>query len=171
MTLLIEDLLQTLEKQNALYDQVLALMEQERAALVSHQPQDVLLLVRRKETLLLKIRTLDESRQIIRARLARDWNIPAAEINLSRIESLCEDAALRQRISDLRYQMTESLGHIRAACEENARLCRQGLQTIHTILQDVCAGPQQHAGPGAQSYGRGRYPAAGPRNNTMHWTT
>ena len=138
MPSLTEDLLLTLEKQTVLYDQVLGLMDQERTALLSRKPQDVLELVRQKETILLKIRTLDESRQLICQRLAKLWAVSASQITLSLVESHSDDV-LASQVADVRYRMTECLERLRQANEVNANLCYQGIETIESIMQSAFA--------------------------------
>ena len=171
MLSLTEDLLLTLEKQTALYDQVLSLMEQERAALLSRKPQDVLDLVRQKETLLLKIRTLDESRQIICQRLAKLWSLTASQITLREVETRC-DTALASQVSAVRYRMTECMDRLRKANDTNTHLCRQGIETIELIMQAAAVSTDDNAPSSAPSsaYGRGRrYPLSG-HNNSNPWT-
>ena len=75
METLIGELIDTLAEQEALYDRLLALVEDEQQALKSETPDEVLGLVRRKETLVLEIRTLEESRRLICGRLVRKTNL------------------------------------------------------------------------------------------------
>jgi len=171
MLSLIEDLLLTLEKQTALYDQVLGFMEQERAALLSQKPQDVLDLVRQKETLLLKIRTLDESRQIICQRLAKSWSITASQVTLREVATRC-NTALASHVSAMRYRMTECVDRLRKANDTNTRLCHQGIETIDLIMQAaaISTGNNDPSSAASSAYGRGRrYPADG-HNNSNPWT-
>jgi flagellar biosynthesis/type III secretory pathway chaperone len=171
MPSLTEDLLLTLEKQTALYDQVLALMDQERTALLSRKPQDVLDLVRHKETILLKIRTLDESRQLVCLRLAKLWALPVAQITLSVVESR-SDEVLASQVSAVRYRMMECLERLRAANEINATLCRRGIETIELIMQTAFAATPTESLPTAvapATYGRSGRLNGGGTYNSKQW--
>lgn len=131
----VEDLASVLSAQLDLYDQLAVLSETERAALVSHEPEVVFDLVRRKETLLLRLRTLEESRELSCLRLARDWNLKAGELTVSEIQRRCPDAAVATQLGELRDALRKTLSRIQKQNARNSVLCHQGMDLIGDLLQ------------------------------------
>jgi len=132
---LFEDLASVLSAQLDLYGQLAVLSETERAALVSHEPEGVFDLVRRKETLLLRLRTLDESRELSCLRLARHWNLKAGELTVSEIQRRCPDAAMAAQLGELRDALRKILTRIQEQNARNSVICRQGMDLIGELLQ------------------------------------
>ena len=169
MNPLLEDLMEVLRGEVALYDGILALLAEEGQALLSRSPQTVLDLVRRKETLVLKIRTLEESRHLISQRLAKAWGTPAATLTLSEIAARSEPVS-GAKLLEIRARMRSCVERLRVANERNSDLCRNGMETVRSIMEAV-AGELNR--PGRQAYGpRGGAGLRSPEPaSTMHWTT
>jgi flagellar biosynthesis/type III secretory pathway chaperone len=158
MEVIARDLVQVLVAQHALYDQLIGLLEIEQGALLSRQPGEALDVVRRKETLLLKIRTLDESRQIICQRLARRLGLPATELTITEIRSRL-DPAQAESLADIQRQLRDTMERLKAMNERTNRLCSQGMDVVRDILRAV----SRQENPG-DAYGpRAGVPA--PRHN------
>ncbi|MFP4381235.1 MAG: flagellar export chaperone FlgN [Candidatus Sumerlaeia bacterium] len=166
MQAIVEDLIQILIRQNVLYEQVLELLEEEHSTLVSSKPQSVLELVRRKETTLLKIRTLDESRQLISLRLSRRMGIPQAELNLTALAELLESEQAN-RLRDVQTALQNCMGKLQILNQKTSQLCRQGIEVVHEVLQNV-AREERQACQG-DSYDRsGSNGYASPKNGNGH---
>ncbi len=154
-----EDLASVLSAQLDLYSQLAALSDAEREALVSREPEKVFDLVRRKETLLLRLRTVEESRELSSLRLARQWGLKAGDLTLSEIQHRCPDAALAARLGELRESMRAVVKRIQEQNARNSGLCRQGMDLIGEVLQASGrpVGGERNAG----GYGRGGRAGAG----------
>jgi flagellar biosynthesis/type III secretory pathway chaperone len=174
MHALLNDLLDLLTRQVTLYDAILAILAQECEALVSRCPQVVLDLARQKETLILKIRTLEESRLLVCQRLAKIWGMPASALTLAEIAAH-SDAETGAKLLQIRSRMRECMDALHRANEQSASLCRQGMETVRTIVEAVAG---EISRPGRQAYGPKAYgPKAGTASrssepaSTKHWST
>ena len=150
MKALIEELVTVLSGQLDLYGQIRDLLGEERDALVSGRPDTVLDVVRRKETLLLKIRTLDESRQLICLRLAKRWGMPAPSLGIGEVAQHAE-AGHAARLEDLRSRLRECLEDIRGLDEKNAAICRNGADMVRQVMDAMAQSVAQENSGG---YGR-----------------
>jgi flagellar biosynthesis/type III secretory pathway chaperone len=168
MKTLTDELTAILRGQLELYERVLGLVEQERTALSGKPPEIVLDLVRRKETLLLQIKTLEESRRLACARLAKLWGAPVAALTVREIARRAQGSAALA-LEDLRERLSDCVERLRKANDLNARLCRNGIDVVQRVLQSVA---RTHAHSDAADYaalgaanGRKR-PVAGMLNVT-----
>ncbi len=131
----IQDLTEVLKAQLDLYRQVNGMLEEEHAALMSHQPEDVLDIVHRKETLLLRIRTLEETRQIITSRLGKAWNVNPEKLRLSEIAERIEDQNAKNALSWVRDGLKDVMQSIGDQHKRNAAVCQSGMQLISDIVE------------------------------------
>ena len=158
MNELIEELSSILTQELMLYEQVREMLGAEREALVSGRPETVLEIVRRKETLLLKIRTLDESRRLICLRLAKAWRVPVSEVDLREAERRAEPKTAL-RLSDLRRRLTECLDKLRQQNDMNALICRNGTELIRQVVESVTQSVAEEK-PGYGGVAPGKAPVA-----------
>lgn len=136
MKTLVEELVTVLSRQLDLYSRIRDLLEEEREALISKKPAEVLDLAHRKETLLLQIRVLDESRELISLRLAKKWGLKPGDVNISEIEKRC-GAGADPRLGGLRDELRRCVEEIREGNAVNSRLCRNGIEIIERILESA----------------------------------
>lgn len=129
------DLIKVLEAQLDLYRRVKDLLERESAALMSGRPDDVLELVHQKETLLLRIRTLEETRQIITARLAAERQVDPEKLKLSEIIANMTSGEQRARMSGARVGLKALMREIGEVHKRNAAVCHSGMQLISDIVE------------------------------------
>lgn len=129
------DLTEVLEAQLELYRRVKDLLDRESAALMSRRPDDVLELVHQKETLLLRIRTLEETRQIITARLAAERQIDPEKLKLSEIIENMTSGEQRARMSGVREGLKAIMRDIGEVHKRNATVCHSGMQLISDIVE------------------------------------
>ena len=133
MNAFLDDLIVVLGHEYELYGLVLQLLEAEETALLSREPDKALDLARRKETVLLRLQGLEESRQIVTVRLARLWGVRAADLPLREVARRAEEPE-RSRLEGLREALRGRLDAIRGAGERNNRLCSNGLDIIGRLF-------------------------------------
>ncbi len=144
-------LIQVLEQQLVLYGRVRDLLTHEREALISGRPDIVFDLVRRKETILMEIRTIDESRRLICMRIGKQIGANGGgSLTLSDIIDAIEDETCATRLIALRRSLRDELESLRLLNSKTATVCDQGLETIHQIAESVA---QHGDSPDTQSYG------------------
>lgn len=152
METLADELIAILDREADLYGQVLDLAREEQQALLSGPPDAVLGVVRRKDTLLLKIRTVDESRDLICTRLARRWGLSRKTLVLSEILEHC-DAAAAERIAAVRDRLRDCVDRLGQTGRMNAVLCHSGIEAIRRVMEDLSVEPDE-ASPGGAMYER-----------------
>lgn len=156
MASFIEELVFVLSEQLDLHDKILALTEEERAALISKRPDQVLGLVRRKETLVLQSKTLEESRRLLCMRISRDLGLSTMTPTLREIRECVADSALAAKIEALRSRMLACMASLQEANSRNVRICENGMDIIRGIVQSAA---DASADDGATGYN----PRAGAR--------
>ncbi len=149
MKALVEELIAVLSRQLGLYSGIRDLLEQEREALLSKKPSEVLDLAHRKETLLLQIRVLEESRELICLRLAKRLKLNPKTINISEIEKCCGDR-IDPRLGRVREELRRCVGEIQEGNAVNSRLCQNGIDLIERIIRMAA---EESAGGDAKTYG------------------
>jgi len=162
MQALLAELASVLDKQADLFGVMRSLLEEEHAALRSRKPEEVLAFVRRKETILLQIRTLEESRRLICARLADRWHTPASSLTLGKILR-CADAESAHRLSQVQARLGACVKDLQESNTRNARVCQSGILAVQRIMQSVseantesAAGCRNPANPGKGKAGVSR---------------
>jgi flagellar biosynthesis/type III secretory pathway chaperone len=165
METVLAELLDILSRQHRIYLDILTLTEEEHAALARRRPDSILETTRRKETMALQIKTLEESRRAIYRRLGRQWGIPTEELRLQDAIARCT-GDLSVRLSEIRDALRDVTVKLTEYSARNMRLCQGGIETIHTILQSAV---RDVAKSGNNSYGPARNSTVRPC--IMHWRT
>lgn len=137
MKSLFAELAAVLNAQAALYEQVLALSNEEREALSGHRPDRVIDIVRRKETFLLQVKTLDESRRLLCSRIAADWKLPASTLTVREIIDRISGTAEATALADAREHLLTCVASLREVNDANARVCQSGIEVVRRIVQGV----------------------------------
>ena len=163
-----DELLAVLTREIDLYSQVLNLVEEERQALTLGSPDRVLDVVRRKDTLLLQIRTVDESRDLICTRLARQWGIARKALTLSEIVERC-DGPTATRMSDARKRLRDCVDSLGKAGRSNAALCHSGIETIRRVIEGLASSSE--TSDKTSPYSRTGSPQAAKRQSTLNLRT
>lgn len=129
---LLHDLVALLSQEAAEYRQLLTLLEDEERALLAGESGRVVELTKRKETLALEIKVLEEARATLMGRLAAELTVPVESVTLTGLLDLAPAdevpslRELRDELSDLTRRLFEtnrrngfllerSLAHVRGA--------------------------------------------------------
>ncbi len=88
MMLLLEDLAQVLEQETEKYEALLRLLCQERGLIVKGDLATLTELMKRKETLALELKIIQEARGALMNRASAMYDIPLAELTLFRLADL-----------------------------------------------------------------------------------
>lgn len=154
MQALLAELASVLAKQADLFGIMQSLLEEERVALRSRKPEDVLGFVRRKETLLLQVLTLEESRRLICARLADGWHTPVSSLTLGEI-SRRADAESAHRLGQVQARFGACVRDLQESNSRNARACQSGILAVQRIMQSVSEACTETAAGGRYPVSRG----------------
>ena len=129
---LLHDLVALLSQEAAEYRQLLTLLEDEERALLAGESGRVAELTKRKETLALELKVLEEARATLMSRLAAELAVPVESVTLTGLLDLAPASVvpslreLRDELSDLTRRLFEtnrrngfllerSLAHVRGA--------------------------------------------------------
>lgn len=139
----VEDLLALLEQEAATYGRLLEILREEEAAVLAGRHSGVAACTARKETLLLELRVIAESRGVLLTRLAEAFDVPVSALTLSRLTELV-DAREAARLRAVRSSLAETLSQIAHATHGLGLLLERSLFRIREILRILkeSLGPQ-----------------------------
>lgn len=134
----IDELVLILSHQLTMYRQLCTLLEEESEALVARRPEQVLEVTRRTEMLVLRLRTMDESRQFLCARMAKLIGVKAGGMTVSLLLRH-PVGAQNKPLRKVRDSLRECMGNIQRLSAKNSRLCKSGLDLIARIMESAGA--------------------------------
>lgn len=151
-----ESLIDLLEQEQAIYEELARLLEDEREALVKVAADRLGEIVARKETLALRIKALDESRKLLACRMGKACGYANEQVTVS---ALCEKAP--PEVSGRLRKVAHSLRHVVEHCRElnqyNDRATRRGLDVISGVVKHLI----DQADPAGKLYQKSKRPAYG----------
>ncbi|MFQ5828073.1 MAG: flagellar protein FlgN [Candidatus Methylomirabilia bacterium] len=130
------DFLALLAQEAATYRRLLDTLRDEEAALLAGRSADVAACTSRKETLLLELRVLSESRGVLLSRLAELYDVPTSALTLSRLTDLVDQPEADQ-LREVRTTLTETLSQMAQASYRVGLLLERSLFRIRETLRLV----------------------------------
>ncbi len=153
---LFHDLVALLAQEAAEYRQLLALLEDEERALRSGDSGRVAELTKRKETLALELKVLEEARATLMERLSARLAMPVESVTLTRLLDIVP-AALAPSLSELRDELTDLTGRLFEANRRNGFLLERSLAHVRgalSLLTSLVTHPATYE-PNGQLFGSG----------------
>jgi flagellar biosynthesis/type III secretory pathway chaperone len=137
-----EALIDLLEQEEAIYREMLALLDEEREAMLRMRVDQVMRLTSRKETLALRVKALDESRKMLARRLAAGLGTPPDQVTVTR---LCEQApfGVAKRLAAAGDRLRQVVAACKTKNEANGRTAACGMNVIAGAMDHLIA----HADP------------------------
>lgn len=102
----ITEMADILSRNIELYDQMADHLEKERRDFVSHSIENLNENLKQKEVIVLKLRTLEETRQRVTSAIAKSGQIDKKDFTLSKLIDLAADP-LKERLTILRQKLKE----------------------------------------------------------------
>ncbi|MFQ5946084.1 MAG: flagellar protein FlgN [Anaerolineae bacterium] len=136
MTGRVGDFLALLTQEAATYGRLLDTLKDEERALLAGRSTDMAASTNRKETLLLELRVLSESRSVLLSRLAEFYDVPAPALTLSRLADLV-DPPESEWLREVRTTLTETLSEIAQTSYRVGLLLDRSLFRIRETLRLV----------------------------------
>ena len=132
----LEALIDLLGQERLIYDEMAELLDQEREAMLAMAMDRLGEVVARKETLVLRIKALDESRKVLARRLGTAFSLPPTRLALA---ELCHHAPppYDEELDRAGRDLRTSLEHCQSKNEFNARAARRGLELINTAIHHM----------------------------------
>lgn len=154
-----ESLIELLHEELSIYAELAGLLEAERAAMHAMALDALTRATAAKDTLLLRIKALDESRKLLAQRLASELGLPRDEVTLTRLAQVApapQAAQLRAAGNALR----ERVEQCQALNRHNALAAERGLDLVNRGIQYLV----ETADPAGRVYQKSHKPAAyGPQ--------
>ncbi len=133
MTANIDNLLSILEKSEQVYQQMLPVIQREKQAALSAQPEQLTSASEEKEELLAQLQQLERKRQVLIHQIADDRQLPAEQIKLSTLAD-SSDQHQTSRMRRLSASLNELVPKIKKANEENRAIIQHCLSIVHGAL-------------------------------------
>jgi len=147
MERLFEQLIALLARETDLYRALLDILSREKDALLANDADGVLEITRRKDTLAMQIRSLEESRFLLMDKFARALERRADELTLADLSETAPEslraplAAARDRLRAAVEQVTRSNDRNRTLVECSMRLLHGAIETIQKQLRPTVSSP------------------------------
>lgn len=133
MDALVTELGALLTQEIELHKHLLSLLQEERELLINLSTEEILENTKRKETCILKIKMLEESRSVLVERLSHYYGLPAEELTLSRIVSLSEEPQ-RSTLDRVQSTLTALIKSIKEANRHNCLVVKDTLHYCNRSL-------------------------------------
>lgn len=152
-----ESLISLLQQEHAIYCEMAELLAGEREAMLAMAAARVTELTARKQTLVLRIKALDESRKLLARRLGAQCGLDPDGVTLT---TLCEfaDAPHALRLRTVGEALRQAVLHCQELNRFNERAARRGLELVSGVIQQLI----DQADPAGRLYqppaGGGGYP-------------
>ncbi|MEN6626583.1 MAG: flagellar protein FlgN [Candidatus Sumerlaeia bacterium] len=159
-----ESLIALLGQEQAIYEEMAEVLRAEGEALTSMAAHKLAELVSRKETLVLRVKALDESRRLLARRLGAALGLTGADLTVSRLAARAE-GGMGWRLIAAGESLRAVIDECRKLNEKNGIAARRGLDLIGDaarwlIEQADPSGPVYRPGRKATAYtSAGRGPA------------
>jgi flagellar biosynthesis/type III secretory pathway chaperone len=137
-----EALIDLLAQEEAIYRDMLVLLDEEREAMLRMRVDQVMRLTSRKETFVLRVKALDESRKMLARRLAAALGMPSDQVTVTR---LCDSApaGVAKRLAAAGAQLRHAVGACKAKNDANGQTAACGMKVIAGAMDHLIA----HADP------------------------
>ena len=133
MTHLIEQFIELLQASEKLFDQLLSIIEEEKAAMVMADAQRLVSATDGKKQILIQIQGLEQHRSRLLAQIAQQLRLPP---DTARLSALAErvPGPFQARLKKLNNSLGDITAKIRAADKENRRMMHHCLHLVQNAL-------------------------------------
>ena len=148
-----EELIDTLEKETAQYEQLLALTKRKTPIIVSGDISELVKITDEEQIIVSRISKLDNKRETVTKDIADVINKDVKTLKLTTlIELLANQPKERKRLSDVHDKLSDIVHNIKLINDNNAELIKHSLEMVNFDLNMVQAMRQA---PETANYSRG----------------
>jgi flagellar biosynthesis/type III secretory pathway chaperone len=119
-----DGLLTNLDRQSALYDQLIALSEEERQAIGRADLTDLARIIAAKEQIIVEARTLESARDLACQQWAKLWGLDRVP-TIADVRVRATSPALARRLEIVSVTLSHRVQHLRQINSQNAQLIAQ----------------------------------------------
>jgi flagellar biosynthesis/type III secretory pathway chaperone len=131
---LMQELAGILEVEIDQYCDLLRLLRDQREKIIAADVRSVEEIIKRQETAVLKIKTLEEARKCLVLKLAQYFGSPSEEFTLIELVDLV-DKPYNQWFTAYQKEIVSLIGELENLRESNAYLIQQGLHYVNGVLR------------------------------------
>jgi flagellar biosynthesis/type III secretory pathway chaperone len=136
-----ERLIEILEKESALYRDILDLSRHKTNTIVEGRVSQLEQLTGVEQRLLLSVGGLEQQREEVVDQLARRLGIPADELNISVAVEQAEDE-LKEKLVALKEEIENTLKDLKEVNDLNSELIKKSLEYIDFSINLIAGGPE-----------------------------
>ncbi len=136
-----ERLVEILEKESALYRDILDLSRHKTSTIVEGKVSQLEQLTGVEQRLLLNVGGLEQQREEVVDQLARLLDIPADELNISVAVEQAEDE-LKEKLIALKDEIENTLKDLKEVNDLNSELIKKSLEYIDFSINLIAGGPE-----------------------------
>jgi flagellar biosynthesis/type III secretory pathway chaperone len=148
-------LLSLMERETALYASLVEVLDEETAHLVSNDADGLLSASRRKDTISLQIRSLEESRLLLIEKFSRPVGQSADDLRFSDLFTNAP-AELRAPLEQARDRLKSVVTRVTRRNHRNRQLVENSLRLLHGTMETLQKQLRAAATPSSAAYGPGR---------------
>jgi len=154
-----------LSQETALYGALLEILGEEARLLVANDTDGIAAVSRRKDTLALQIRSLEESRLLLVDKLARFIQRPFEGLTLAEIVETAPEAQ-RGLLAETRERLKSVVERVEAHNDRNRLLVENSLSLLHGGIQSLQSQLRSRFSPPA-AYGPARHRSVAPAGGAV----
>jgi flagellar biosynthesis/type III secretory pathway chaperone len=136
-----ERLIEILEKESALYRDILDLSRHKTNTIVEGKVSQLEQLTGVEQKLLLNVGGLEQQREEVVGQLARLLDIPADELNISVAVEQAEDG-FKEKLTALKDEIENTLKDLKEVNDLNSELIKKSLEYIDFSINLIAGGPE-----------------------------
>ncbi len=159
----LQSLVELLRQELAIYETMAELLGEEREALASLAADRLGELTARKETLVLRVKALDESRRLLARRLAAAAGVAPDDVTVSKLIEVAPPN-MAAALADVAARLRDAVRRCRELNDMNARAAARGAELVAGAVRFLVdqAEPSGRVYQDPRRMGAGSYPRATP---------
>jgi flagellar biosynthesis/type III secretory pathway chaperone len=130
---LLSELVAILDQEIELHKELLSLVHRDRELIIELCPEEIFENNKKKETVVLKIKMLEESRLLLLDRLSPHYGVSSPKLTLSKVASLAEEP-YRSRLDACRSTLLALIKSIRDVNQSNSLIVKDSLHYFECSL-------------------------------------
>lgn len=151
-----------MERETSLYESLIEALDEETSHLVSNDAAGLLGASRRKDTIGLQIRSLEESRLLLMEKFSRPPDRSAEDLTFSDL-FVNAPAELRAPLEQARDRLKSVVTRVTRRNQRNRQLVENSLRLLHGSMETLQKQLRAASTPSTGGYGPGRVGATGRR--------
>lgn len=130
----IGSLIQLLKEETSVYSKIIEVLKEEKKALINLDTESINITANKKEMLSLKIKSLEEARDLILEKISQDFNILKTKLTISEISSNIEEP-FSSEITSLKNNLLSLINEIQILNSQNRFFLQNSINIINDSME------------------------------------